>query len=70
MISDMMAIKAVSALFCDQLSSVLPGDKAMVKGEEACFVCLVALSLESIYIKVVHTYSRICSCVHQPIYIC
>lgn len=39
MISDMMAIKAVSALFCDQLSSVLPGDKAMVKGEEACLSC-------------------------------
>ncbi|KAF3608407.1 hypothetical protein DY000_02050737 [Brassica cretica] len=43
--SDMMAIEAVFALFCDQFSLV----KAMVEGEEA--VGLVAL--ESIYIEVV-----------------
>lgn len=56
MISDMMAIKAVFALFCDQLSLVLLGHKAMTKGEEACSrfssVHLVALALESIYIEV------------------
>ncbi|WZZ42435.1 hypothetical protein YC2023_038694 [Brassica napus] len=54
MISDMMGIKAVFASLCDQLSLVLPGDKAMVKGEEASPVRLVALALESIYIEVVH----------------
>lgn len=52
---DMMAIKAVFVLFCDQLGLVLPEDMAMVKGEEACLrigsVQLVALDLESIYIE-------------------
>ncbi|KAL0824999.1 hypothetical protein Bca101_048676 [Brassica carinata] len=57
MISDMMAIRAVFALSCDQLSLVfLLGDKAMVRGEEACWrwihVGLVALAIESIYIEV------------------
>ena len=58
----MMEIRAVFALFCDQLSLVfffLLGDKAMRKGEEACWrlmlihVGLVALAIESIYIEVV-----------------
>lgn len=56
MISDMMAIKAVFALFCDQFGLVSPGDEAMTKGKEVGLrfssVHLVALALETIYIEV------------------
>lgn len=56
MISDMMAIKAVFVLFCDQFGLALPGDMAMVKAEDVCSrfgsVHLVDLALESIYIEV------------------
>lgn len=55
-ISDMMAKKAAFVLFCDQFFLVLPGNKAMVAGEESCLrlgsLHLVALALESIYIEV------------------
>lgn len=59
--SDMMEIRAVFALSCDQLSSVLLGDKEMVKGEEACWrlihVGFVALAIESIVHIVESTFA-------------